>query len=123
MYVSKGKNYLDDRVDVFPSPSVKDRDTTIKYNGLLAKSGADRVFIHYGFDGWRTRPRPKCGASQMGLSPYTFPCTVPVKLTFVSKIALITGTITAVGTGRATSGIKTKINGVWGHAQACPFDF
>lgn len=53
MYVSKGRNYLDDRVDVFPSPSVKGRDATIKYNGLLAKSGADRVFIHYGFDGWK----------------------------------------------------------------------
>ncbi|MFZ5898828.1 MAG: carbohydrate-binding protein [Bacillota bacterium] len=44
---------MDMRVDVIPSPSLKDRYATIRYDGLLKNSGADRVFIHYGFDGWK----------------------------------------------------------------------
>lgn len=52
MYVAQGKNYLDQRVDVIPSPSLKDRHATVMYDGILKHSGADRVFIHYGFDGW-----------------------------------------------------------------------
>ncbi len=52
MYVAQGRNFLDNRVDVIPSPSLKDRHATIRYEGLLKESGADRVFIHYGFDGW-----------------------------------------------------------------------
>lgn len=52
MYVAQGKNYLDQRVDVIPSPSLRDRHATVVYDGLLKNAGADRVFIHYGFDGW-----------------------------------------------------------------------
>jgi len=52
VYVAQGRNFLDNRVDVIPSPSLKDRHATIRYEGLLKESGADRVFIHYGFDGW-----------------------------------------------------------------------
>lgn len=52
MYVAQGKNYLDQRVDVIPSPSLKDRHATVMYDGLLKQSGADKVYIHYGFDGW-----------------------------------------------------------------------
>lgn len=51
MYVIKGKHYLDQRVDVTPSPPLRGETMTIRYSGLLAKSGADRVFLHYGFDG------------------------------------------------------------------------
>ena len=44
---------FDDRVQVDPEP-IKPGDTTkIRYNGLLAKSGADRVFLHFGVDGWK----------------------------------------------------------------------
>jgi hypothetical protein len=53
VYVIKGKHYLDQRVDVTPSPPLRGETMTIRYSGLLAKSGADRVFIHYGFDGWK----------------------------------------------------------------------
>ncbi|WP_334110727.1 carbohydrate-binding protein [Thermodesulfitimonas autotrophica] len=53
MFIAKGKHILDNRVDVTPSPAVRGRDVMIRYNGLLAKSGADRVYVHYGFDGWK----------------------------------------------------------------------
>lgn len=53
MFVTKGRQILDDRVDVCPSPAFKGRDVLIRYKGLLAKSGADRVFCHYGYDGWK----------------------------------------------------------------------
>ncbi|MGE5550269.1 MAG: carbohydrate-binding protein [Bacteroidota bacterium] len=33
-------------------PERKER-ARIGYDGLLVKSGADRVFLHYGFDGWK----------------------------------------------------------------------
>ena len=52
MIVMKGRHVLDHRVDVTPSPATKGREVLIRYNGLLAKSGADRVFCHYGYDGW-----------------------------------------------------------------------
>lgn len=52
MYVAQGRNYLDQRVDVVPSPSLKDRHATITYDGLLKQSGADKVYLYYGFDGW-----------------------------------------------------------------------
>lgn len=26
--------------------------TTISYNGILSNCGADKVFLHYGYDGW-----------------------------------------------------------------------
>jgi hypothetical protein len=49
----------DERVFVEPDrPEHKER-ARIGYHGLLAKSGADRVYLHYGFDGWqnpRTTP-------------------------------------------------------------------
>ncbi len=43
----------DDRVWVRPTPAIKDEKAEIGYNGLLARSGADSVWVHYGFDGWK----------------------------------------------------------------------
>jgi len=40
---------------------------TVEYDGLLSRCGADRIYLHYGFDGWndtRTIPmshRPVAG--------------------------------------------------------------
>ena len=31
---------------------IKGEKTVITYNGLLSKMGADKVYLHYGFDGW-----------------------------------------------------------------------
>lgn len=45
--------HLDDRVQVDPDPVKAGGTAKIRYNGLLAKSGADRVFLHYGVDGWK----------------------------------------------------------------------
>ncbi|GAW91735.1 carbohydrate-binding protein [Calderihabitans maritimus] len=44
----------DDRIFVDPVPASKGSTVKIGYNGLLAKSGADAVWIHYGFDGWNS---------------------------------------------------------------------
>ncbi|HHW19127.1 MAG TPA: carbohydrate-binding protein [Firmicutes bacterium] len=52
----------DDRIWVNPSPASKGGLTEIGYRGLLAKSGADKVYLHYGTDGWknpRTVPMSK----------------------------------------------------------------
>lgn len=43
----------DDRVWVRPTPAIKNEKVEIGYKGLLAKSGADSVWMHYGFDGWK----------------------------------------------------------------------
>ncbi|WP_066635035.1 carbohydrate-binding protein [Desulfolucanica intricata] len=53
MYVVQGKNILDQRVEVSPSPAMRGQNTTIRYNGLLAKSGASQMYIHYGYDNWK----------------------------------------------------------------------
>uniref|UniRef100_A0A7C2IQQ4 Carbohydrate-binding protein n=1 Tax=Ammonifex degensii TaxID=42838 RepID=A0A7C2IQQ4_9THEO len=53
MFIAKGKHILDQRVDISPSPAIRGRDVFVRYNGLLAKSGADRVFCHFGYDGWQ----------------------------------------------------------------------
>lgn len=44
---------LDDRVWVNPSPALKGNMAEIGYRGLLVKSGADKVYLHYGTDGWK----------------------------------------------------------------------
>jgi len=40
--------------DIFVElPEVKKGEkTTVHYNGILNNSGAERVYLHYGFDGW-----------------------------------------------------------------------
>lgn len=45
--------YNDDRVQIEPDPIKPGAKAKIGYNGILAKSGADRVFLHYGIDGWK----------------------------------------------------------------------
>ncbi|NPV71665.1 MAG: carbohydrate-binding protein [Firmicutes bacterium] len=43
----------DDRVWVRPVPAVKNQKAEMGYKGLLANSGADAVWAHVGFDGWK----------------------------------------------------------------------
>lgn len=43
----------DDRIWVNPSPPVKGSTAEIGYRGLLSQSGADKVYLHYGTDGWK----------------------------------------------------------------------
>ena len=45
----------DSGIRVSPVPVTKGEELEIKYNGLLAQSGADAVFLHYGFGpgNWR----------------------------------------------------------------------
>lgn len=75
MYVAQGRNFLDERVDVVPSPSLKDRHATIRYEGLLQKNGADRVFMHYGFDGWARN----CWSEMKREPDGSFACSIPMQ--------------------------------------------
>lgn len=75
MYVAQGRNFLDDRVDVVPSPSLKDRHATVRYEGILQKSGADRVFIRYGFDGWHNSADTEMRREPDG----SFTCSIPMQ--------------------------------------------
>lgn len=46
----------DDGVYVSPTPITAGSEVTIKYDGLLARSGADQIYLHYGFgdnDNWK----------------------------------------------------------------------
>lgn len=45
--------FHDDRVQIEPDPIRPGSTAKIRYSGLLARSGADRVFLHYGVDGWK----------------------------------------------------------------------
>jgi hypothetical protein len=40
-------------VSVDPSNPYQNQDITINYDGLLQKSGADQVYLHFGADGWQ----------------------------------------------------------------------
>ena len=44
---------LDDRIWANPTPAVKGGLQEIGYRGLLARHGADKVYLHYGVDGWK----------------------------------------------------------------------
>lgn len=51
------KNVLDDIAvngdSISGLPEIeKGRETSISYKGLLSNSGAEKVYLHYGFDGW-----------------------------------------------------------------------
>lgn len=43
---------FDNRIAIEPAPARKGDNVTISYHGLLVNSGADNVWLHYGFDGW-----------------------------------------------------------------------
>jgi hypothetical protein len=47
------KDVDDPRICVEPVPVRKGHYVSISYKGLLVNSGADNVWLHYGFDGWR----------------------------------------------------------------------
>lgn len=44
----------------------KGEKTAIVYNGLLSKKGADKVYLHYGFDGWNNVSTIAMNESQNG---------------------------------------------------------
>ena len=51
------KDTLDDIAIVSDSISIlpevkKGSETSINYSGILSNSGAEKVYLHYGFDGW-----------------------------------------------------------------------
>lgn len=45
--------YGDQRVTFVPAPVHSGAKLKVGYNGLLKNAGADRVFVHYGYDGWK----------------------------------------------------------------------
>ena len=44
---------MDDRTWANPSPALRGAVEEIGYKGLLVRLGADRVYLHYGSDGWK----------------------------------------------------------------------
>lgn len=44
---------------------IKGSETSISYDGILSNSGAEKVYLHYGFDGWSNA---KTVAMKKGLS-------------------------------------------------------
>jgi len=85
MFVSQGRNHLDQRVDVIPSPSLRGRHATIRYDGLLNRAGADRVFIHYGFDGWKRTATAEMRREPDGAFSYSLPMDGDVECNFCFK--------------------------------------
>lgn len=45
---------FDNRIAIEPAPAREGQDVAISYHGLLVNSGADKVWLHYGFDGWKS---------------------------------------------------------------------
>ena len=46
MYLS---HYMDQGIDVKPTPITAGQNVSVKYDGLLSKSGAEQVFLYAGF--------------------------------------------------------------------------
>ncbi|OPX91534.1 MAG: Carbohydrate binding domain (family 25) [Pelotomaculum sp. PtaB.Bin013] len=63
--MTKGWNDFQKGVEV--KASDYSNDITVCYNGLLAKSGADQVFLHYGFgDRWMDTSTDKMNRTYRG---------------------------------------------------------
>ncbi len=45
---------LDERIWYSPAKAAKGSLEEIGYRGLLARHGADKVYLHYGVDGWKS---------------------------------------------------------------------
>lgn len=42
-----------DRVNIYPEIPRKGQEISVNYKGILFQNGADRVWLHYGFDDWK----------------------------------------------------------------------
>ncbi len=66
--------HLDDRISMEPGSPRKGQQARFEYRGLLMRGGADAVWMHYGFDGWKNVRDQK-----MERGPYgTFHCTAEI---------------------------------------------
>ncbi|MFY9114078.1 MAG: carbohydrate-binding protein [Dethiobacteria bacterium] len=45
--------HLDDRISLEPGNPRRGQKVSVEYQGLLMQSGADSVWMHCGFDGWK----------------------------------------------------------------------
>ncbi|MGI6097283.1 MAG: carbohydrate-binding protein [Dethiobacteria bacterium] len=45
--------HRDDRITVEPGRPRRGQDVKIDYQGLLVNSGADGIWMHYGYDSWK----------------------------------------------------------------------
>lgn len=66
--------HLDNRISMEPGTPHKGEETRIEYRGLLAQSGADAVWLHCGFDGWKD-----IQDLRMDRTPQGFACTTRIK--------------------------------------------
>ncbi len=66
--------HLDDRISMEPGSPRKGQQVRLEYQGLLMHSGADAVWMHYGFDGWKNVRDQVMARSPQGI----FHCTAEI---------------------------------------------
>ncbi|ADG81749.1 carbohydrate-binding protein [Thermincola potens] len=74
-------------VTVYPTPITQGEHINVIYNGLLAKSGADGIWLHYGFgphNNWHDVKDLKMFKTGRGWE-HTFQVTDPTRLNFCFK--------------------------------------
>ena len=62
-----------ERVTVTPRRVKKGEKMEVRYRGLLSENGADRVWCHYGYDGWKN----KATVPMENLPDGSFSCKIP----------------------------------------------
>lgn len=67
--------HLDNRIAMEPGSPARGQSVRIEYRGLLAESGADRIWMHCGFDSW-SRPE---NISMVKTPQNSFSCITEVK--------------------------------------------
>lgn len=75
----------DDRIAIEPFPVRKGQSVNIAYRGLLAKSGADQVYLHYGHDGWQSPVTIAMSWQPDGSAVATLPCNAQREINFCFK--------------------------------------
>lgn len=59
---------LDENNIIIGLPEISKGDkTVITYNGVLSKKGAEKVYLHYGFDGWNNVSTVAMSEAQNGI--------------------------------------------------------
>ena len=54
--ISKADNHnaiVDTNISIELPEAKRGENASVSYTGILTNSGADKVFLHYGFDGWK----------------------------------------------------------------------
>ena len=47
--------HLDNRISLEPGSLKRGQKVRVEYRGILANEGADNLWMHYGYDGWKNQ--------------------------------------------------------------------